>query len=476
MPYKDLRDFLTRLESVGQLLRVEREVLPEPDIGAASCAAGEFPNRPAILFEKIRGYEQKKVVMNVHGSWRNYALMLDLPIDTPLQGLFHEVAKKCDRFPIPPRVVSHSPVKEVILTKDINLFDILPLFRINEYDGGPYLSKAMVISKDPENPRNQNVGIYRIQVMDKDRLGIQASPQHDIAIHLRKAEEMNQPLPVAIALGNDPIITLVGGMPLQYDEDEYEMAGALRGEPAEIIQGETVDLMVPAGAEIILEGEILPRVRTIEGPFGEYTGFYSATFKQAEIRIKAVTRRRDPLLFENLYIGKPWTEHDYIVGLVTSVTLYKQLKAMAPEVVSVNAMYCHGYGTIVSTKTRVAGYGKIIGAKLLATPHGLAYPKFIVIVDEDIDPFNLNEVMWALVTRFRADRDLVLIPNAPISTLDPTGHPRGLTTRMILDATKPLPPDLPLESLSLLTPPKEAPEWVEELKRLMKNHCRSDVI
>jgi len=116
----------------------------------------------------------------------------------------------------------------------------------------------------------------------------------------------------------------------------------------------------------------------------------------------------------------------------------------------------------------VGGYGKIIGAKLLATPHGLIYPKFIIIVDEDIDPFNLNEVMWALITRFRADRDLVLIPNAPGSTLDPTGYPRGLVTRMILDATQPIPPDMPLEGLSLVTPPEEASQWIEELKLIKK--------
>lgn len=463
MPYRDLRDFLTRLESEGQLLKIGKEVLPEPDIGAAAYAAGQMPNGPAILFERIKGYDRKKVVMNVHGSWMNYALMLDLPMDTPLRQLFHELVKKSDRFPVPPKIVDRAPLKETILTKNINILDVLPVFRVNDYDGGPYLSKAVVVSKDPENSRNQNLGIYRLQVKDKDRLGIQTSPQHDIAVNLRKAEELNQPLPVAIALGNDPVICLAAGMPLQYDEDEYEMAGALRGEPTEIIRAETVDLMVPAGAEVVLEGEIVPRKRTVEGPFGEYPGFYSPTMKQAEIVIKTITLRKDPIIFENLYIGKPWSEHDYLIGPITSVTLYRQLKAMAPEVVSVNSMYCHGYGTIVSTKSRIAGYGKIIAAKLLATPHGLVYPKFIVIVDEDIDPFNLNEVMWALLTRFRPDRDLFLIPNSPGSTLDPTGYPRGLVTRMILDATKPLPPDLPLEGLSLLTPPKEAPEWGELL-------------
>jgi UbiD family decarboxylase len=303
-------------------------------------------------------------------------------------------------------------------------------------------------------------------VKDKDRLGIQAAAQHDIAIHLRKAEALNQPLPVAIAIGNEPIITLVGSMPLEYDEDEYEMAGALRGEPAEIIRAETVDLMVPAGAEIVLEGEIIPRKRSVEGPFGEFTGFYSASMKQAEIKVKAITRRKDPIIFENLYLGKPWNEEDSILGLITSATNYKQLKAMAPEVVSVNAMYCHGLGTIIATKPRMGGFGKIIAAKLLATPHGLVYPKVIIVVDEDIDPFNLDEVMWALTTRFRPERDIVLIPNAPGSTLDPASHPRGLVTRMIMDATKPVPPDLPLADLSVVEPPEEGEKWIEELRML----------
>jgi 4-hydroxybenzoate decarboxylase len=467
MPYKNLREFLKKLDLEGQLLKVEEEIFPEPDLSAAAYAAGKISSGPAIYFENLKGYEEKKVVMNVHGSWENYALMLDLPKKTPLNQLFRELVNRWDRFPVSPVVVNHSPSKEKIISNDINIFEELPVFRINEHDGGPYLSKAVVISGDPEDPKNQNLGIYRLQVKDKDRLGIQAGPSHDIGVHLRKAEELNQPLPIAIAIGNDPIVTLVGGMPLQYHENEYEMAGALRGEPTEIIRSETSDLMVPAGAEIILEGEIVPRKRFIEGPFGEFTGFYSSSMRQAEIKIKLITRRKGPIIFENLYNGKPWNEQDYLLGLITSVALYKQLKAMAPEVVSVNAMYCHGQGTIISTKSRIGGFGKIIGAKLLATPHGLLYPKFIIIVDEDIDPFDLNEVMWALLTRFRADKDLVLIPNAPGSPLDPTGNPRGLVTRMMMDATSPIPPDIPLQDFSLVAPPEEASQWREKL-RLMR--------
>ena len=468
MPYKSLRDFLERLEAEGQMVRVEKEVHLEPDIRAGAYAALKISGGPAVFFENIQGYDQKKVVMNVHGSWENYALMLDLPKKTSIKRLSQEIENRIDRFPVEAKVVDTAPSKEVTISEDINIFREIPLFRVNEYDGGLFISKGVVISQDPEDPKNRNLGIYRIQVKDKDRLGIQAGAHHDIAIHLKKAEELNRPLPVAISVGNDPVISLVGTMPLEYDQNEYEMAGALRGEPVEIIRAETSDLMVPAGAEIIIEGEIIPRKRSAEGPFGEYTGFYSSTMRQAEIKVKAITRRRDPIIFENLYLGKPWTELDIFMGPITSVTVGKQLKAMAPEVVSVNANYAHGLGVIISTKSRLAGYGKIVGAKLLATPHGLLYPKLIIVVDEDIDPFNLDEVMWALVTRFRPERDLVLIPNAPGSTLDPASLERGLVTRMILDATKPVPPEPPLLGLSVVNPPKEGAEWIEILEGLRR--------
>lgn len=468
MAHADLRSFLEKLEREGQLIRIKEEVLPEPDISAAAYAASKITGGPAVLFEKIVGYEKKNVTMNIHGSWENYALMLDLPKKTSVKELSNEIEARMEHFPVRSKVVTSGPAKEVIVHEDINLFNELPLFRVNEYDGGFYISKGVVISQDPEEATNQNLGMYRIQVKDKDRLGIQVAAHHDMSMHLRKAEEFNQPLPVAISIGNDPVVSLVAAMPLEYEEDEYEMAGALRKEGVDVVRAETSDLMVPANAEIIIEGEVIPRWRSVEGPFGEYTGFYSSTMRQTEVQVKAVTRRKDPIIFENLYIGKPWTELDMFLGPITSVVVGKQLKAMAPEVVAVNANYCHGLGVVISTRSRLAGYGKIVPAKLLATPHGLLYPKLIIVVDDDIDPFDLNEVMWALLTRFRAERDLILIPNAPGSTLDPASVDRGLITRMILDATKPVPPDPPLLGVSVVKPPEEARGWIEKLERLMR--------
>ncbi len=258
MPFDSLREFLTKLESEGQLVRITEEVKPEPDIRAAACAAARMEGGPALLFEKIEGYGTRQVAMNVHGSFLNHALMLDLPKETGLKAQFRELVRRFDDYPVPPEHVTDAPLKEVILDRSPNLYKELPLFRVNPMDGGFYLSKACVVSRDPENGANQNVGMYRMQVKDHDRIGIQAAAQHDIAIHLRKAEERNMPLRVAIAVSNDPVTSLIASTPLRFDEDEYAMIGAIRGRPTKVIASERGGLDVPAGAEMIIEGEIIP--------------------------------------------------------------------------------------------------------------------------------------------------------------------------------------------------------------------------
>lgn len=354
------------------------------------------------------------------------------------------------------------------MDRDISLFRELPLFRVNPMDGDFFLSKACVIARDPENPENQNVGIYRMQVKDHARLGIQVSAQHDLAAYLRKAEEMELPLRVAIAVTNDPVTSFVASSPLKYDEDEYSMMGAIRGEPVEVISSERGDLDVPSGAELIIEGEIITRKRFVEGPFAEYTGSYSASMLQVEIQVDLISRRSDPVIFENLYTGKPWTEIDYLQALNTSVTVYKQMKEEFPEVAAVNAMYTHGYCAIISSKMRFGGFAKTLGCKLLSTPHGITYPKLIIVVDEDIDPFDLKQVVWAMTVRFRPERDLALIPGAPGSTLDPAHLVRGLATKIIIDAAKPAFPDIPLADAGGVENPKETGLWADKIRKMME--------
>jgi 4-hydroxybenzoate decarboxylase len=463
MPYSSLRDFLTKAEVEGQLVRIKEKVRLEPDLRAAGCAAARMEAGPALLFESIEGYPDKQVALNVHGSWQNHALMLDMPKNTGLREQFHELARRWDRYPIPPKRVSDAPLKEVIIDKSPSLYRELPLFRVNPQDGGFYLSKGSVVSSDPETGEHQNVGIYRMQVKDHDRIGIQAAAQHDLGVHLRKAEELNMPLRVAIAISNDPVTSFVACTPLRYVEDEYSMMGAIRGEPVEVIRSERGNLDLPAGAELIIEGEIIPRQRFVEGPFAEYTGYYSTCMIQAEIKVDLISRRRDPIIFENLYSGLPWTEIDYLQALNTCVAPYKQMKQEFPEIESINAMYCHGYGTIISSKMRFGGFAKTLAMRLLSTPHGIAYPKFIIVVDDDIDPFDLQQVMWAITVRFRPERDLVVIPNAPGTTVDPAHLVRGISTKVIIDATKPVFPDILLADASIVDIPPDTAYWIQEL-------------
>jgi UbiD family decarboxylase len=467
MPFGSLREFLAKAEAEGQLLRIAEEVRPEPDIRAIACAAARVPQGPVVLFEKIQGYRDKQVVMNVHGSWQNHALAFDLPKNTKLQDQFHEIARRWERYPVPATRVTQAPVKEVVIDRDVSLFRELPLFRVNPMDGGFYLSKACTIARDPENPDIQNVGIYRIQVKDHDRIGIQLSAQHDLAAFLRKAEERDVPLRVAIAISNDPVTSFVASSPLKYDEDEYAMMGALRGAPVEVVASERGNLDVPAGAELVMEGEIVRRQRFVEGPFTEYTGSYSSPMLQVEIKLDLITRRRDPIMFENLYTGEPWSEIDYLQALNTSVTVFRQMKADFPEIAAVNAMYTHGYCTIISSKMRFGGFAKTLGCRLLSTPHGITYPKLIIVVDDDVDPFDLQRVIWAMTVRFRPERDLVMIPNAPASTLDPSHLVRGLGTKIIIDAAKPAFPDIPLSDAAGVDVPPDTAFWMAEIQRRM---------
>ncbi|MHA7767254.1 phenolic acid decarboxylase BsdC, partial [Bacillus atrophaeus] len=423
-----------------------------------------------LLFNNIYGYNNAQIAMNVIGSWPNHAMMLGLPKDTPVKEQFFEFAKRYEQFPMPVKREETAPFHENEITEDINLFDILPLFRINQGDGGYYLDKACVISRDLDDPDNfgkQNVGIYRMQVKGKDRLGIQPVPQHDIAIHLRQAEERGVNLPVTIALGCEPVITTAASTPLLYDQSEYEMAGAIQGEPYRIVKSKLSDLDIPWGAEVVLEGEIIAGEREYEGPFGEFTGHYSGGRSMPIIKIKRVSHRNHPV-FEHLYLGMPWTECDYMIGINTCVPLYQQLKEAYPsEIVAVNAMYTHGLIAIVSTKTRYGGFAKAVGMRALTTPHGLGYCKMVIVVDEDVDPFNLPQVMWALSTKMHPKHDAVTIPDLSVLPLDPGSDPSGITHKMILDATTPVAPETRGHYSQPLDSPLTTKEWEQKLMDLM---------
>jgi UbiD family decarboxylase len=471
MQFDDLRSFLDALDTQGQLLRIIEQVRAEPDLAAAANAAGRIGDAaPGLLFDNLEGFTEATVALNTLGSWANHAIALGMDPTTPTREQVAEYITRWEDFPVTPERRHDPPWSEnSVEGDDINVYDLLPLFRLNDGDGAFYLDKAAVVSRDPDDPANfdkQNVGIYRMQVKGKRRLGIQPVPAHDIAVHLRTAEERGDDLPIVITLGNDPIITLMAATPLRYDQSEYEMAGAIRQAPYPIATAPVTGFDVPWGSEVVMEGVIEGRVREMKGPFGEFTGHYSGGHSMPVIRIDRVYYRTKPI-FESLYLGMPWTEIDYLMGPATCVPLYQQLKEEFPEVQAVNAMYTHGLLAVVSTKKRYGGFAKAVGMRAMTTPHGLGYMKIVIVVDEEVDPFNLPQVMWAISTKVNPAEDLVQLPNLSVVPLDPASSPAGVTDKLIIDATTPVAPDLRGHFSQPVRDLPETAEWITRLTTMI---------
>ncbi len=225
-------------------------------------------------------------------------------------------------------------------------------------------------------------------------------------------------------------------------------------------------LDIPWGSEIVLEGHIVGRQRETEGPFGEFTGHYSGGRLMPVVEITKVSHRRNPIL-ESLYLGMPWTELDYLIAINTSAPIFVQLQAQFPEVEAVNASYTHGLVVIVSTRCRRGGFAKNIGLRVLTTPHGLGYAKLVIVVDETVDPFDLKPVMWALSTKFHPAHDLIVIPDVSVVPLDPGASPPGMTHKMIMDATTPVPPDVRGNYDTPLDRPAGTDRWRAKLMAML---------
>ncbi len=468
--YQDFREFLSVLEQEKQLLRVAEPVQLEPDVAAAASAATKLGNRsPALYFDNIAGYSSARIVMNAHGSWANHALALGLDKETPLKAQFFEFVRRYKMYPGELERVNSAPWQEIVVDKDINLFEFLPLFRLNRGDGGFFIDKPCVISRDPDDWNNENVenvGVYRLQVKDRNHLGIQTVPQHDIALQLAHAEARGEDLPVAIALGNEPVILLMAATPMLYTQLEYKMAAVMQGKPYRVMQTEK-GLDIPWGSEYVLEGRIVSRKRQPEGPFGEFPGYYSGCHQYPVVEIDRVYHRKDPI-YESVYVGRPWTELDYLQAMTTSAPIFDQVNVTFPEVIAVNALYTHGLVLIVSTKTRYGGFAKAVGLRVLTTPHGLGYAKVVIVVDEDVDPFDLNQVMWAISVKVNPAGDVIMLPNLAENLLDPACQPSGMVQKMIIDATTPIAPDIRGDYGELLQPPPGTDVWEKKLAALTK--------
>ena len=466
---KGLRDFLALLDENGQLAVWEEEVLPEPDIRNISFAAGrDAMNGPAVLLNNIKGYPDKQIVVGVHGSFTNLALLMGHPKGTSVKELFYEMVNRWGGDePLIDRVSPEAaPVHTNRVENLVNLYELLPLYRINEYDGGFYIDKANVVSRDPSDPDDfgkQNVGIYRIQVHGPDMFSLDAVPSHDMGQHIRIAEREKAALNIAVMIGNHPAMAMFAATPVNYDESEYAYASQMMGAPLRLTRsGNGLDIL--ANSEMVIEAEMINNERVLEGPFGEFPGTYSGVRRLNVFKVTSVSFRDDPIL-ESLYIGsKSWTEHDTLLGINTCATVYNQLKQSFPEVVAVNALYQHGSTAVIAVKNRFAGFAKSVAMRALGTPHGLMYLKNLIMVDSDIDPFELNQVIWSLSTRTRAD-DIIVLPNMPLSDADPSAEIGGKGHRLIIDATSYMPPDKISVNNNLVESPTGA--VIDELERII---------
>jgi len=438
---KDLRSFIRDLMAVrpGEVNRVAASV--DPRFGATAIAErfARDNQYPALYFEKIGG-SQIPLVLNLTATYDRLAVALG----TTLQELVPAFGERMTR-PVPARDVPReaAPVKEQVWTGDEVDLGKLPLLTHNELDGGPYITSGIGIMRDPESGQ-VNAGLYRHQVYSRTELGVWFIDGHHGSYIYRRYEERGQAAPIAIAIGHHPGVVMGAVCRLPGIGGEFDAAGGLLGESVEVTQAECSDLPVPARAEIVIEGEVIPHERRHEGPFGEWPGHYTAEGPKPVIRVKAITLRRKPIYYDVFSANR---EHLVLGSLPRMGSIYRNVKQVVPGLTAINVpahsrMHCY----IAIKKTRDAEVRKAAFAALNTESENL---KMIVVVDDDINVFNDGDVMWAIGTRFDAARDLLVIPrwSGPGGLL-PVGwdyHPDGtrtprMITASIIDATKPIPP------------------------------------
>jgi 2,5-furandicarboxylate decarboxylase 1 len=449
---ENLRGLLERLERAGRLRRITVPVDPRFELAGVCTRAHRDPalRQQVLLFERVRGHELP-VVANLCDTREKVAFALE----TDSRGLLARGVQALER-PIPPVVVDSGPCQEVVMEPpDLRR---LPLCTNSELDGGPYITAGLHITKNPVTGV-RNVGVQRNQYHEPDLLGIWMAPTHMFQ-HYLLAEAAGRPLPVAIAVGVHPALLVASQLRLAFDEDEMAAAGGLLGAPVPLVRCRTVPLEVPAHAEVVIEGEVLPHVRRREGPFGEFARLYGAARDLPVVRVTAITHRRGAL-WHNL-IAATIPENAVIGAAGREPALFKAVRSAVPTVTAVHMPTSSGanFHAIIALQKRTEGEPQ--KAAFAAFAHQDLI-KHVFVVDDDIDIYDPAEVDYALATRFRADRDLYVIPRVRGNPLDPAAEEyaagRATVTKMIVDATKPL--DAPPERYRFAEVPREVMARIE---------------
>jgi len=446
--YRDLRDFLRTLEKRGELKRISEEVDPVLEITEITDRVVKAEG-PALLFEKPKG-SRIPVVTNLVGSEQRMHLALEvdaleevagrisafLDMQSP-QGIFEKVKmlpKLAELGSFFPKTVRSGECQEVVREKDFSL-GYFPILQCWPQDGGRYITWPMVITKNPETGK-RNVGCYRMQVYDERTTGMHWQTHKHGAEHFRSARAKNREgkLEVAVAIGADPATCLAGILPVPPDMDEFLFSGFLRRDPVELVACKTVDLEVPANAEIVLEGYVeLGEMRT-EGPFGDHTGFYSLEGEFPVFNIQCITHRKDPLYLTTI-VGPP-PQEDYFIGHAIERVFLPVMKMQYPEIVDV-AMPAEGIFQnlmIVTIRKSYPGHARKIMNAIWSLGQAM-FTKVVLVLDHDVNVQDSREVVWKALCAIDPERDIQFVLG-PVDTLDHAARRQDFGSKMGIDATR----------------------------------------
>ncbi len=420
---EDLRGFLQEIETQepSEFVRVNREIARDYEM-AALVSKLEMDHRiPVLFFEKVK-HTGFPVVVNCFASRSRIAFSLGIRPEE-LVPYYQEAGESH----ISPVEVASAPVHEVVLKgKEVDLTR-LPLMRYHDVDAAPYLTAGIVLAKDPDTGE-YNLSFNRMMLRGQNQLGIFMTVGKHLNEIYSRMEEQGKPLPIAVSLGNHPAWAIGALFIGPYQVNELEIIGGLMKRPLEMVRARTSDLMVPARAEIILEGEIEPFTRETEGSFVEFHGYATKPRHRQLVRIKAITHRRDAIYQDIL--GGAHREHLVLPTIPMEANLTRAIKGAVPSMKALRI--AAPFALVVSIKKRHPGQPK---SAILAAFGAELYLKQVIIVDEDIDVNNLSRVLWAMTTRCQWSRDTFVIPDAPGSSLDPSAITEGLVDKIGIDAT-----------------------------------------
>ncbi|MDH5447789.1 MAG: UbiD family decarboxylase [Candidatus Bathyarchaeota archaeon] len=444
-----LRSFLQETEKKQKAVHISERVSPRFEISSIMKAFDH--DSPVLLFDNVENYETK-VVANVCGTRERLCKALDVEKENLYR---HLTEAWCS--PTKPKTVEDCPVKEVVEKPQLSKIPILTHF---EKDAGPYITSAIVSARSPDK-KVENVSIHRLQVLDDKRLAIRLVPRQLYKLW-SMTKEAKKDLEVAISIGLHPAISMAATSPVSFGVSEYEIANTLLKGNFSLVKCKHVDVYAPAEAEYVFEGVMSTEEEVLEGPLVDITGTYDAQRSQPVIELVGVMRRNDAVYQALLPSG---SEHKLLMGLPREVKIWEAAANTVPKVKAVNLSYggCGWLHAIVSIEKQKDGDAKNV---LMATFGAHPSLKHAVVVDADVDVYNLVEVEWAIATRFQANEDLITIPSARGSTLDPSANQEsGKTTKMGIDATRPL--DRRREKFELAKIPTEG-----RVKRIIDELCR----